>query len=549
MVSNQFDFALDADDPATIAQSAFLMSPPFSQDLTVRSLQTQKSFLITDIRLRSMNRKDDPSIYGLDKWAIDIYHKLAAFESKPGVNTRLVDSMGHDIYDRFDNRSITPDTPTQKTVYALSAREVDLLIRAGAYDDPAGTEELLRQQLVGQTWSMPDQVMVSESKVRLPRLGNTIGDSKVLQYPSQEFLLAAVQDSGRKNVIDAHTPGSNMASVMDIALKTMAPGVTPMPDVNHDLEKANDVEASSIKHQIKSQILSNELDLGVDQRQIAQARELDLNNDNVEQDQIEQTQSPVLSRDDEKQYQDKITDGVAEEVGLNKDQPAAVSANDRKVMHADQKIADEFMEDGSSDEVVNEADHNEASTTNAENRQQVRRQTIRTTEAVADNSIDDQAGSTTSATAAMQANTVMNSSQPTPAATTVRSQPSAMNSEAKSAVDNQQPTNSMADLQAQVDQAGQTSADSMPDFADIKAPSKEELRKMLADLNQAGVGQQYEEPDYQAAAQESPAAQREKMKLRRRLASQEQAAKDQANKAANQPNVPSFFPQDDGREL
>lgn len=544
-MSNQFDFALDADDPATIAKSAFLMSPPFSQDLTVRSLQTQKSFLITDIRLRSMKRKDDPSIYGLDKWAIDIYHKLAAFESKPGVNTRLVDSMGHDVYDRYDNRSITPDTPTQKTIYALSAREVDMLIRAGAYDDPAGTEELLRQQLVGQTWSMSDQVMVTESKVRLPRLGNTIGDSKVLQYPNQEFLLAAVQDSGQKNVIDAHTPGSNMASVMDIALKTMAPGVTPMPDVNHDLEKANDVEASSIKHQIKSQILSNELDLGVDQNQLTQNRELDLNNDNIEQDQTEQVQSPVLSRDDEKQYQDNITNDVADEVGLNKDQPAAVTANDQKVMRADQKVADEFMEDNADNEAD---DQSEAPKVNAQNRQQVRRQTIRTTETTADQVANRNAVPATS-DANLGKDSVVDSDQVTSELTAAHSQISIDRAAAKSSVNNQQTVGSMADLQAQVDQAGQASADSMPDFSDVKAPSKEELKQMLAELNQSGVAQQYEEPDYQAAAQESPAAQREKMKLRRRLANQEQAVKDQANKAVEQTNVPQFFSQDNEREL
>lgn len=544
-MSNQFDFALDADDPATIAKSAFLMSPPFSQDLTVRSLQTQKSFLITDIRLRSMKRKDDPSIYGLDKWAIDIYHKLAAFESKPGVNTRLVDSMGHDVYDRYDNRSITPDTPTQKTIYALSAREVDMLIRAGAYDDPAGTEELLRQQLVGQTWSMSDQVMVTESKVRLPRLGNTIGDSKVLQYPNQEFLLAAVQDSGQKNVIDAHTPGSNMASVMDIALKTMAPGVTPMPDVNHDLEKANDVEASSIKHQIKSQILSNELDLGVDQNQLTQNRELDLNNDNIEQDQTEQVQSPVLSRDDEKQYQDNITNDVADEVGLNKDQPAAVTANDQKVMRADQKVADEFMEDNADNEAD---DQSEAPKVNAQNRQQVRRQTIRTTETTADQVANRNAVPATS-DANLGKDSVVDSDQVTSELTAAHSQSSIARAAAKSPVNNQQTVGSMADLQAQVDQAGQASADSMPDFSNVKAPSKEELKQMLAELNQSGVAQQYEEPDYQAAAQESPAAQREKMKLRRRLASQEQAVKDQANKAVEQTNVPQFFSQDNEREL
>lgn len=548
-MSNQFDFALDADDPATIAQSAFLMSPPFSQDLTVRSLQTQKSFLITDIRLRSMKRKDDPSIYGLDKWAVDIYHKLAAFESQPGVNTRLVDSMGHDIYDRYDNRSITPDTPTQKTVYALSAREVDLLIRAGAYDDPAGTEELLRQQLVGQTWSMPDQVMVSESKVRLPRLGNTVGDAGVVQYPNQEFLLAAVQDSGQKHVIDAHTPGSNMASVMDIALRTMAPGVTPMPDVNHDLEKANDVEVSSIKHQIKSQILSNELDLGVDQSQIVRNRELDLSNDNVEQDQTEQAQSPVLSRDDEQQYQANITNDVAEEVGLNKDQSAAMTANDQRVMHADQNVADEFMEDGADSDAANPAaTPSAAPTTNTENHQQVRRQTIRTTEVTAANATT---GNVDSLVVPMNgpASEVMNAGQAKVDSRDIRSEVNPADLAAKPVAPDPQPANSMADLQAQVDQAGQISADSMPDFSDVKTPSKEELKQMLAELNQAGVAQQYEEPDYQAAAQESPAAQREKLQLRRRLAKQEQAAKDEVNRAAAQPNVPSFFPHDDEREL
>lgn len=520
-MSNQFDFALDADDPATIAQSAFLMSPPFSQDLTVRSLQTQKSFLITDIRLRSMGRQNDTSIYGLDKWAIDIYHKLASFESKPGVNTRLVDSMGHDIYDRYDNRSITPDTPTQKTVYSLSAREVDMLIRAGAYDDPAGAEEQLRQQLVGQTWSMPDQVMVSESKVKLPRIGNTIGDSKLVQYPNQEFVLAAVQDNGKKAVIDAHTPGSNMASVMDIALKTIAPGVTPMPDVNHDLEKANDVEASSTKHQIKSQILTNELDLGLDQNKLMADRELDLQTDNVEDHSSKET-SPVLNRDDEQNYQNTITNDVAKEVGLNKNDSQMVADKDQSAMKADQEAAEAFMDDDDSSTELPDAesvDTTDAPVVNGQNQKQVRRQTIRTVENEAATS-----------SAAVKQNESIN--QPSAKPTT---------------------SNSMADLQAKVDQAGQNSVPQEPDFSNVKAPSQEQLKQMLDKLRASGVAQQYEAPDYSKAVEDSPAAQREKLKLRRRLATQEQEIKDQANSAVKQaqaqPNVPNYFAQDDGREL
>lgn len=540
LANTQFDFALDADDPSTARQSAFMVNPPFSRDLLIKNMDTQKSFLITDVRLRSITRENESSIYGLDQWALDVYHKLAGYESQPGINTRVVDQMGHDIYDRYDNRSITPDTPTQKTIYRLSAREVDLLVHAGAYDDPAGTEARLRKNLVGQTWSMPDQVQVSESHVRIPdpKSAIVLGDA----HPSdrtRDFVVALVQDTGKKLMIDAHTPGSNMAVVMDTALRQMNPGVIPMADVHNDLQAANDVKSLSKDHQIKSQILDSELDF--DSVPKHQDEELDLNAPQIEASDIPQSDSPLMDHTDATAYREDLTLGAAKKAGLDKDQgPSRVE--DQEAVAQDQSDIDEFLPDADNtlshiqpsansqvseddayaseantenqmfdtaddEQLLNTQTLEDSSSINQANKKQQKRQTIRTKEQTANNAVTAQ------------------STEP---------------------VSQSAPTSQSAP---------ESQAFDYGDLDNMQAPSMDQLQSILSQLQQEGVTKGYQAPNYDRAAEESPATQREKLKLQRRLKQQEAAEKSavaaEAQKSREKQNrkvsnVPKF---DDGLDL
>ena len=77
----------------------------------------------------------------------------------------------------------------------------------------------------------------------------------------------------------------------------------------------------------------------------------------------------------------------------------------------------------------------------------------------------------------------------------------------------------------------------------------------MSQLQQEGVTKGYQAPNYDQAAEESPAAQREKLKLQRRLKQQEaaeksaaaaEAQKSRAKQSHKVSNVPKF---DDGLDL
>lgn len=541
MANPQFDFALDQDDPSTARQAAFMVNPPFSKNLVIKNLTTQKSFLITDVRLRSLPRKDEDTIYGLDQWAVDIYHKLAGYESQPGVNTRVVDEMGHDTYDRYDNHSITPDTPTQKTIYKLSAREVDLLVHAGAYDDPASTEARLRKNLVGQTWSMPDRVQVSESRVSIPEQKSSVTLGNSSETTNRHFIIALVQDVGKKNLIDAHTPGSNMAMVMDTALRQMTPGVVPMADIHNDLQAANNVRSLSKDHQIKSQVLDSELDF--DSTPAQNDAELNLDSSQVIQPvpQVD-TPSPLIDHEDAASVREDLTLGAAQRAGVDNN-TKLTSAKDRNAVQKDQSSIDEFLPNASSgfvprssktmqqwtdssafnreqqkeDQLFDNNDDqplinpslqttseiNPETNINQENKQQQKRQIVRTTEQSAENTSSQQMTNSHVSDAGVQANI---------------------------------PSDTNFDYN---------------DLANAQAPSMDELQKMLNSLKAEGIDQGYQAPDYDQAASESPDAQRRKLKLQQRLQQQENEAKSAAaaevrRSKARLSNVPKF---DDGPDL
>lgn len=533
MANTQFDFALDQDDPSTAKQAAFMVNPPFSKNLVIKNMNTQKSFLITDVRLRSIARKDESSIYGMDQWAVDVYHKLAGYESQPGVNTRVVDEMGHDAYDRYDNHSITPDTPTQKTTYRLSAREVDLLIHAGAYDDPASTEARLRKNLVGQTWSMPDRVQVSESRVRIPDQKSAIvlGDSQP-QLHNRDFLVALVQDTGKKNLIDAHTPGSNMAIVIDSALRQMTPGVTPMADIHNDLAAANDVKALSKEHQIQSQVLDSELDF--DDVPAQNNDELDLGT--MQQPITSETQnsaSPVIDHEDAANYREDLTIGAAQRAGVGKDGAGIADTDDKEAVAQDQSGIDEFLPDApgfkpSSDN--SQPESNDDAALDAEQAQED--QMFANTYEPGDFEADTQ--STAPATESNLNQENAHQQKQRTIRTTEQSADNNMPNSQSTAGNYQEPQSEAMDL-SQLDNA--------------QAPSMDELQSMLSQLQAEGVTKGYQAPDYEKSAEQSPAAQREKLKLQRRLQQQQNAERSAANEAAKkaraqrqakQPNVPDF---------
>lgn len=541
MANPQFDFALDQDDPSTARQAAFMVNPPFSKNLVIKNLTTQKSFLITDVRLRSLPRKDEDTIYGLDQWAVDIYHKLAGYESQPGVNTRVVDEMGHDTYDRYDNHSITPDTPTQKTIYKLSAREVDLLVHAGAYDDPASTEARLRKNLVGQTWSMPDRVQVSESRVSIPeqKASVTLGNSS--ETANRHFVIALVQDVGKKSLIDAHTSGSNMAMVMDTALRQMTPGVVPMADIHNDLQAANNVRSLSKDHQIKSQVLDSELDF--DSAPAQNDAELNLDSSQVVQPvpQVD-TPSPLIDHEDAASVREDLTLGAAQHAGVDNN-TKLTSAKDRNAVQKDQSGIDEFLPNASSDFVPRSTkDTQQWTDSSAFNREQQKESQL------FDNSDDQLLANPSLQTVSEskpETNINQENKQQQKRQIVRTTEQSAENTSSQQMTDSHVPA---AGAQANI--SSDTNFD-YNDLANAQAPSMDELQKMLNSLKAEGIDQGYQAPDYDQAASESPDAQRRKLKLQQRLQRQENEAKSAAaaevrRSKARLSNVPKF---DDSPDL
>lgn len=540
MNRNQFDFALDADDPSTAQQAAFMVTPPFSKDLTVKSLDTQKSFLITDIRLRSMARQDETSIYGIDRWAVDVYHKLAGYESAPGVNTRVVDNMGHDVYDRYDNRTITPDTPVQKTTYNLSAREVDLLIHAGAYDDPANAEASLRKQLVGQTWSMPDQVQVSESRIRIPDMKSVVSTTPQVNGHSNEFTVALVRDTGQKAAIDAHTPGSNMALVMDTALRTLTPGVTPMADIHKDLQAASDVKASSKQHQVKSQVLDSELDF--DDAPSAND-ELDFVNmqSTPEVDQSK-SQQITMAPDDASDYREDLTVGAEQKADVQEEDVSADDEMSQQTVKDDQAQINQFLPEDQESTPVNTRKRNQQQLVQNQERNEVHHADFNAGLADEDYGLNDEEESQLDTES--QITSPATDERPVTSNKKQQRQRIVRTTESQ-AVQQTQP----AQVQTPVEQpmAQDTGNGQVFDASQAQRPSFDQLQSMLNDLKKEGYASQYQAPDYDEAAKNSPAAQRERLKVQQRLRAQESAAQAKASAAAVQQkqsrprtNVPKF---------
>lgn len=106
-----------------------------------------------------------------------------------------------------------------------------------------------------------------------------------------------------------------------------------------------------------------------------------------------------------------------------------------------------------------------------------------------------------------------------------------------------------AQVQAPVEQpmAQDTGTGQVIDASQAQRPSFDQLQSMLNDLKKEGYASQYQAPDYDEAAKNSPAAQRERLKVQQRLRAQESASQAKASAAAAQQkqsrprtNVPKF---------
>lgn len=536
--NDQFDFALDLDDPATLTASSFMTQPAFSSKMETQSVKSQVSYLITDIRLRNVPGASD-GVYGFDKWGIDIYHRLAGFESKPGVNTQCVDYTGKNIYNCYDNREITPDTVGRRATYTLSAREADLLMHAGAYDHPAETEAELRKNLVGQTYFLPDQVQMTRSHVVVPvqQSAVSVGESVLKKQKPNEFDIIMVNDTGTQTQLNAGTRGSNLAFVMNNALRTMTPGVTPMADIHNDLDAAKNAKALSRDHQIEAQVLDNELDLG-DTPEYDDFADLNVRNVQPTQ-QVSDTQSYhndnqiTLDEQSAANYQDSIMKGAADQAGLTRDEENTQNVvADVKAQHRDEAAVDDFLPEDKNARRIRQVQQNHTLNEIQDNQMRRAEQAMfNLDDSTAYESADEEKEQTTShqlsnATAPIKKPILHDSTQQKHKQQTVRQQ------------------------QAQRAETAEKQFD-IKQSLDNKPLDVNDLQSMLDNLKAEGVGENYQKPDYEAAAKNSPAAQRQRLKVQNRLRAQEasdKAAANQAvvNQARRKSNVPAF---DDGPDF
>lgn len=528
------DFAMDMDDPKTYA--AGLGIAAFADQKEVSSLTTQASYLITDVRLRSLPRDND-RVYAIDKWGIDVYHKLAGFESQPGVDTQVVDAQSKNIYNRYDNRELTPDTPTRKTTYELNSREVDLLIHAGAYADPSATEEQLRRNLVGSTYSLPDTVQLTTVSGQVPNNPQAISpdDSTGLkQYEGRPFVIGMVRDTGKQIRVDASTKGSNMAKIMNGALINMAPGVTPIADAEDTLTEAANVKLSSKDHTVKSVILNNELSLGNDES-------IDDYNDDYYDD------TPLVSTDKKEKdseyqmdpqaaanYQDELMTGAADQAGVDRNQTDELSAHEQQ----DTNEINNF---------IPMADSSASSTSNVVPMQ--KQSSSRTNlEDTLFNSADEVEETPEEKKLAVKPE-ITNDHPVTSVTPQVTEETESSASTVRSAAQRENAAAQTDELAAQVSEASAPAGQ-----ADEKM-SFNEMQDMLEKLKAQGVGQNYTAPDYEAAAKNSPAARRRRQQLNLKLEAQERAQREAEAKKADakvaqqqafKPQLPTF---DDGPDF
>lgn len=538
--NDQFDFALDLDDPATLTASSFMTQPAFSSKMETQSVKSQVSYLITDIRLRNVPGASD-GVYGFDKWGVDIYHRLAGFESKPGVNTQCVDYTGKNIYNRYDNREITPDTVGRRATYTLSAREADLLMHAGAYDHPAETEAELRKNLVGQTYFLPDQVQMTRSHVVVPvqQSAVSVGENVLKKQKPNEFDIIMVNDTGTQTQLNAGTRGSNLAFVMNNALRTMTPGVTPMADIHNDLDAAKNAKALSRDHQIEAQVLDNELDLG-DTPEYDDFADLNVRNVQPTQ-QVSDAQSYhndnqiTLDEQSAANYQDSIMRGAADQAGLTRDEKNAQNVvADVKAQHRDEATVDDFLPEDKNAQRVRQVQQNRASNELQDNQMRRAEQAMF--------NLDDSTAYESADEEKEQANSRQSNSQVAPVNKSVSK--NLTQDKRKQKTVRQQNVQRAETVEKQQSDSKQN-LNNKPLNVSNEPLDVNDLQSMLDNLKAEGVGENYQKPDYEAAAKNSPAAQRQRLKVQNRLRAQEASDKAAANQAvANQArrksNVPSF---------
>lgn len=538
--NDQFDFALDLDDPATLTASSFMTQPAFSSKMETQSVKSQVSYLITDIRLRNVPGASD-GVYGFDKWGVDIYHRLAGFESKPGVNTQCVDYTGKNIYNRYDNREITPDTVGRRATYTLSAREADLLMHAGAYDHPAETEAELRKNLVGQTYFLPDQVQMTRSHVVVPvqQSAVSVGENVLKKQKPNEFDIIMVNDTGTQTQLNAGTRGSNLAFVMNNALRTMTPGVTPMADIHNDLDAAKNAKALSRDHQIEAQVLDSELDLG-DTPEYDDFADLNVRNVQPTQ-QVSDAQSYhndnqiTLDEQSAANYQDSIMRGAADQAGLTRDEKNTQNVvADVKAQHRDEATVDDFLPEDKNAQRVRQVQQNRASNELQDNQMRRAEQAMF--------NLDDSTAYESADEEKEQANSRQLNSQVAPVNKSVSK--NLTQDKRKQKIVRQQNIQRAETVEKQQSDSKQNLNNEALNVSN-EPLDVNDLQSMLDNLKAEGVGENYQKPDYEAAAKNSPAAQRQRLKVQNRLRAQEASDKAAANQAvANQArrksNVPSF---------
>lgn len=538
--NDQFDFALDLDDPATLTASSFMTQPAFSSKMETQSVKSQVSYLITDIRLRNVPGASD-GVYGFDKWGVDIYHRLAGFESKPGVNTQCVDYTGKNIYNRYDNREITPDTVGRRATYTLSAREADLLMHAGAYDHPVETEAELRKNLVGQTYFLPDQVQMTRSHVVVPvqQSAVSVGENVLKKQKPNEFDIIMVNDTGTQTQLNAGTRGSNLAFVMNNALRTMTPGVTPMADIHNDLDAAKNAKALSRDHQIEAQVLDSELDLG-DTPEYDDFADLNVRNVQPTQ-QVSDAQSYhndnqiTLDEQSAANYQDSIMRGAADQAGLTRDEKNTQNVvADVKAQHRDEATVDDFLPEDKNAQRVRQVQQNRASNELQDNQMRRAEQAMF--------NLDDSTAYESADEEKEQANSRQLNSQVAPVNKSVSK--NLTQDKRKQKIVRQQNIQRAETVEKQQSDSKQNLNNEALNVSN-EPLDVNDLQSMLDNLKAEGVGENYQKPDYEAAAKNSPAAQRQRLKVQNRLRAQEASDKAAANQAvANQArrksNVPSF---------
>lgn len=561
-MSDRIWYALDADDLATRNASAAWFQM-FAQDISVKHLKTQASYLVTDVRLHDIPRQDH-YLNGINKWGIDVYRKLAGFETVPGENTQVLNAQGETMYDRFDNRELGVDTPALRSTYVLNGREMDLLLHAGAYDNLERTEQELRQNLVGSTYSVPDDVIMTTYVINAPQDVQAVKMDNQAE-PNYVGRFAVVNDASTLHRFDAHTPHSNFAQVLNGALTEMAPNVQPMADMNKDLEAAKNVKAISKDHVVQSQTLDQEIDLDAELQD--QSEPMD-NSEEIDSSTIQpsrQTEQETNADDmSNKRFQNKLAIAAAKDAGLDlhpKEDASGLEdpgiangiqklnqsiadylpntpAANKNQRTNDQTRRDSFIKAPTADEL----NLNVAGQQSTNNEQSQVNNSQESAAADVDSQIEQVLGAQSGEEQAQQTNGITAEEQ--------NNQQQLKRQRQKSqAMQNEQT--------AENDKVQQQANNAEAEAGNGNDMSLDDMQKLLNQLQAEGAGKGYKAPDYEKARKNSPAYKRQQKKLAQRKQAQAAQAKSDAEKAAKaeQANVQLpdysklFNKQDDGPEL